>query len=189
MTIKLIVGLRNPGSAYEATRHNAGAWFIETLMRHYPISLKVNSKFHGEVGRFEIDNQPCHILLPLTFMNLSGLSVRAISQFYDIRPDEILVAHDELDLPVGRVKLKTAGGVGGHNGIRDIVAQLGSNEFHRLRIGIGHPGHKDLVLNFVLGKPSVADKNLIEDAIERTIPSLPDLVSGKISAAMNQINS
>ncbi len=189
MAIKLIVGLRNPGSAYEATRHNAGGWFIETLLQHYSFSLRVDQKFHGQIGSFQIENQPCFVVLPLTFMNQSGLSVRAISQFYRISPEEILIVHDDLDLPVGRVKLKTAGGNGGHNGLRDIIAHLGSNTFHRLRIGIGHPGNKDLVLNYVLNKPSVADGKLIRDAIENSMAIIPDLLAGKISAAMNVINS
>lgn len=189
MAIKLIVGLRNPGSAYEATRHNAGGWFIETLLQHYQFSLKVDQKFHGEIGRFQINDENCLVLLPLTFMNQSGLPVREISQFYRISPEEILIVHDDLDLPVGHAKLKTAGGNGGHNGLRDIIANLGSNNFHRLRIGIGHPGHKDLVLNYVLGKPSVADGLLIRDAIENSMIIIPDLLAGKISAAMNVLNS
>ncbi|OGV48806.1 MAG: aminoacyl-tRNA hydrolase [Legionellales bacterium RIFCSPHIGHO2_12_FULL_42_9] len=189
MAIKLIVGLRNLGSAYEATRHNAGGWFIETLIQHYPVSLKIDQKFHGEVGRFQIQDNNCLVLLPLTFMNQSGLPVREVSQFYRILPEEILIVHDDLDLPVGRVKLKTAGGNGGHNGLRDIIANLGSNAFYRLRVGIGHPGHKDLVLNYVLNKPSVADKQLICDAIENSMAIIPDLLAGKISAAMNMLNS
>lgn len=189
MSIKLIVGLLNPGSSYQATRHNAGAWFVETLRQHYPFSLKANSKFHGEAGRFELQDNTCHVLLPLTFMNKSGLPVREITQFFQIKPEEILVVHDDLDLPPGRIKLKSAGGNGGHNGLRDIITQLGSSEFHRLRIGIGHPGHRDLVLNFVLGKPSVADKQLMMDAIERSMAIIPDLLTGRISAAMNVINS
>ena len=189
MTIKLIVGLRNPGSAYEATRHNAGAWFIETLSKHYPFSLKLNTKFHAEVGTFSVQNNPCFVLLPTTFMNQSGLSVRAISQFYRIQPEEILIVHDELDLNPGRVKLKTAGGNGGHNGLRDIIAQLGTPNFHRLRLGIGHPGHKELVSNYVLGKPSIADNQLIHEAIDNTISIVPDLLAGQISKAMNTINT
>ena len=189
MAIKLIVGLRNPGSAYEATRHNAGEWFIEALIQHYKVSVKATSKFHGEVGRFLLNDKPCLVLLPLTFMNLSGLPVRELSQFYQIKPEEILIAHDELDLPAGRIKLKTSGGNGGHNGLRDITSQLNSNAFHRLRIGIGHPGHKDLVLNFVLGKPSLADQQLIHGAIDKSLISIPELLEGNLSAAMNVLNS
>ena len=154
MSIKLIVGLRNPGSAYADTRHNAGGWFVEALAQHYNAVFKLEKKMHGELTHLEINNESCKALLPLTFMNRSGLSVHAICQFYRIEAHEILIAHDELDLPAGRIKLKTGGGHGGHNGLRDIINQLGSTDFHRLRVGIGHPGHKELVLNYVLGKPS-----------------------------------
>ena len=188
MAIKLIVGLRNPGTAYESTRHNAGEWFIESLIRHYRLGLKANPKFHGEVGQLTIQTETSFVLLPLTFMNHSGLSTREICQFYKILPEEVLVIHDELDLPVGRIKLKTAGGNGGHNGLRDITAQLGSNAFHRLRIGIGHPGHRDLVHQYVLTKPSIADKQSIDAAIEKTIGFVPDLLAGNINLAMNEIN-
>ncbi|WP_028388330.1 aminoacyl-tRNA hydrolase [Legionella fairfieldensis] len=188
MAIKLIIGLRNPGSAYEYTRHNAGGWFIETLTQHYNAHFKIDKKLHSEIASFDINRQVCKTLLPLTFMNHSGLPVREVSQFYRINPDEILVAHDELDLPPGRIKIKTGGGHGGHNGLRDIISQLGSSDFHRLRIGIGHPGHKDLVLNFVLGKPSQQDKQLMFDAIDRGIAILPTLLTGNIAAAMNLLN-
>ena len=184
-----MVGLRNPGSAYKATRHNAGEWFIETLLQHYSLTLKADSKFHGELGRFQIQTNACFVFMPLTFMNQSGLAVRTISQFYRLLPHEILIVHDELDLPVGRIKLKTAGGNGGHNGLRDIIANLGSHDFHRLRIGIGHPGSKDLVLNYVLTKPSIADKQFIDEAIEKSMAIIPDLLAGKISAAMNVLHS
>ncbi len=129
------------------------------------------------------------MVLPSVFMNQNGLSVRAVCQFYRITPDEILVAHDELDLPLGRVKLKTGGGHGGHNGLRDLINQLGSADFHRLRVGIGHPGHKDLVLNYVLGKPSQSDRQLITDALERSIAVVPTVVNGSMIVAMSQLNS
>jgi len=189
MTIKLIVGLRNPGSAYEATRHNAGAWYVNSLASHYNLSLKVNPKFHGEVGQFSIQDHTCFVILPTTFMNESGLAVRAVTQFYRIPAEEILVIHDELDLPVGRIKLKTGGGNGGHNGLRDIITHLGHSNFHRLRIGIGHPGHKELVSNYVLGKPSIADTQLINEAIDNTMAVVPELLAGHLSKAMNIINT
>lgn len=189
MAIKLIIGLRNPGSAYEQTRHNAGGWFVETLARHHNTSFKVDKKLHGALTQFEVDHTACKILLPATFMNHSGLAVREASQFYRIQANELLVVHDELDLPVGRVKIKTGGGHGGHNGLRDIITQLGQADFHRLRIGIGHPGHKDLVLNYVLGKPSLHDKQLIQDAIDKGIDVLPMMISGQLNAAMNLLNS
>lgn len=188
MAIKLIIGLRNPGSAYEHTRHNAGGWFVETLTQRHNGSFKVEKKLHGEVASFTINNVTCKTLLPLTFMNHSGLATREIAQFYRINPDEILVVHDELDLAPGRIKIKTGGGHGGHNGLRDIIAQLGSSEFHRLRVGIGHPGHKDLVLNFVLGKPSPQDRQLMFDAIDRGVAVIPTLLTGNIAGAMNLLN-
>lgn len=189
MTIKLIVGLRNPGSPYAHTRHNAGGWFAEALAQHCEAAFKVEKKLHGELTNIDIDNIPCNVLLPLSFMNHSGLSVHLVSQFYRVKPHEILVAHDELDLPAGRVKLKTGGGHGGHNGLRDIINQLGSTSFHRLRVGIGHPGHKDLVLNYVLGKPSLKDQQLMYEAIDRAIGVIPTILSGSIEAAMNQLNT
>lgn len=189
MTIKLIIGLRNPGSSYEQTRHNAGGWFVEALARHYQVDFKIEKKLHAELGHFENDSRTCKLLLPLTFMNHSGLPTREVCQFYRIKPEEILVAHDELDLDAGRLKVKTGGGHGGHNGLRDIISHLGSNNFHRLRIGIGHPGHKDMVLNFVLGKPSQAEKLLIKDAIDRSLNAIPKILAGNMSLAMNLLNS
>ena len=187
MSIKLIVGLRNPGAAYASTRHNAGGWFLEALVKHYHATFKVEKKLHGELAQLDVNGVTCKALLPLSFMNHSGLSVQAVSQFYRIEPHEILVAHDELDLPAGRIKLKTGGGHGGHNGLRDIINQLGGTHFHRLRIGIGHPGHKDLVLNYVLGAPSQHDRQLIADAIERGVDIMPKALSGDMTVAMSQL--
>ena len=188
MSIKLIVGLRNPGSAYEHTRHNAGGWFVEALARYYNVLFKMEKKLHGELTLIDVSGMSCKALLPLTFMNHSGLSVHAVCQFYRIEPNEILVAHDELDLPVGRIKLKTGGGHGGHNGLRNIISQLGSTDFHRLRVGIGHPGHKDLVLDYVLGKPSQHDRQLIVEAIDRGVDVMPTILTGGIAVAMSQLN-
>lgn len=188
MAIKLIIGLRNPGSAYEHTRHNAGGWFTMALAQRHNAHFKIDKKMQAEVADVDI-NHSSKLVLPLTFMNHSGQPARAISQFYRITPNEILVIHDELDLPVGRIKLKTGGGHGGHNGLRDITNQLGSAEFHRLRIGIGHPGHKDLVHQYVLNKPSVHDRQQIYDAIERGIAVMPLVLSGDIARAMNQLNT
>lgn len=181
MTIKLIIGLRNPGSAYEHTRHNVGDWFVQLLAKSSNSMFKVEKKLHAEIA----ESSGCRLVLPLTFMNHSGLPVREVSQFYKIQPEEILVVHDDLDLPAGRIKLKTGGGHGGHNGLRDIIAQLGSAEFHRLRIGIDHPGHKDEVLNYVLGKPSQPHRQLILEALDRAIAVLPELKTGDMAAAMN----
>lgn len=188
MAIKLIVGLRNPGSAYEQTRHNAGGWFVETLAHHHNANFKIEKKMHAELASFEIDNQACKAILPMTFMNLSGLPTREVSQFYRILPAEILVIHDDMDLPAGRIKLKTDGGNGGHNGLRDITTQIGSSAFHRMRVGIGHPGQRELVLNYVLGKPSQADRQAILEAIDRGIDTIPTILSGNIAKAMNQLN-
>lgn len=189
MAIKLIIGLRNPGSAYEQTRHNAGGWLVTSLAQRHSAHFKIDKKMQAELSDLNINQNQCKLVLPLTFMNHSGQPVRAISQFYRIQPDEILVVHDELDLPVGRIKLKTGGGHGGHNGLRDIIAQIGSSEFHRLRVGIGHPGHRDLVHQFVLSKPSVDDRQQIYDAIDRGIAVMPLALSGDIARAMNHLNT
>lgn len=189
MTIKLIVGLQNPGSAYEHTRHNAGAWLTSLLAQRTSTVFKIDKKMNAAIGQLELQQQCCKLLLPLTFMNSSGQPVRALCQFYQIHPNELLVVHDELDLAPGRIKLKTGGGHGGHNGLRDIISQLGSADFHRLRIGIGHPGHRDLVHQFVLTKPSVHDRQQIYDAIDRSIATIPTILSGDIAKAMNQLNA
>jgi PTH1 family peptidyl-tRNA hydrolase len=189
MAIKLIIGLRNPGSPYEQTRHNAGAWLVYLLGQRHNAHLKTDKKMQAECGDLIVNQTTCKLALPLTFMNHSGQPTRAISQFYRIEPQEILVVHDELDLPVGRIKLKTGGGHGGHNGLRDIATLLGSNEFHRLRIGIGHPGHKDIVHQYVLSKPSISDRQQIHDAIDRGIAVIPMVLSGDLARAMNQLNA
>lgn len=189
MTIKLIIGLGNPGSTYEKTRHNAGSWLVGRLAHKYNIQFKIDKKAQAELGDLKIDETQCKLVLPLTFMNVSGQPCRAVAQFYRIQPEEILVVHDELDLPAGCIRLKTGGGHGGHNGLKDIIAQIGSNEFHRLRIGIGHPGHRDLVHQFVLGTPSLNDKQLIEEAIDKGLAVLPMVLSGQMAKAMNQLNT
>lgn len=188
MPIKLIVGLRNPGATYQHTRHNAGEWFVEALVKHYSTSFKSDKKMQGELADVMIHHAACKALLPLTFMNHSGFSVRAVCQFYRIEPNELLVVHDELDLPAGRIKLKTGGGHGGHNGLRDIISQIGSSDFHRLRVGIGHPGHKDMVLDYVLGKPSQVDRSLIFEAIDRGVTAIPTVFAGNLAVAMSLIN-
>lgn len=188
MAIKLIVGLQNPGSAYANTRHNAGAWLVETLGGRHNAPFQLEKKLHASLASVTLGSAPCKMMLPSCFMNQSGMAVRAVSQFYRILPEEILVAHDDLDLPCGRIKLKTDGGNGGHNGLRDITAQLGSSAFHRFRIGIGHPGHKDRVLNYVLGKPPKEEHDLIQDAIEKGLGVMPLVVSGDMMNAMNVLN-
>ena len=188
MSIKLIVGLCNPGAAYQYTRHNAGGWFVEALAKQDNAVFKADKKMQGGLAELNVQNLTCKLLLPLTFMNHSGFPVRAVCQFYRIEPHELLVVHDELDLPTGRIKLKTGGGHGGHNGLRDIISQTGSTDFHRLRVGIGHPGHKELVLDYVLGKPSQHDRELIFDAIVRGVTAIPTVLTGNMAAAMNLIN-
>lgn len=189
MTIKLIVGLRNPGADYALTRHNVGAWLIENLAQAKQLQFKSDKKLGGEWVRFDTDHAHSLLMLPLAFMNLNGASVRAMSQFYDILPHEILIIHDELDLVAGDIRLKMGGGHGGHNGLRDVIAQLHSNDFQRLRIGIGHPGHRNLVTDYVLSKPSVADKEKIYTAIARALIELPLILAGNFAVAMNHLHT
>jgi len=188
MSIKLVVGLRNPGDTYASTRHNAGAWFIETWLKACQKTFQTEKKFQTELSSLTVPHGLCYIALPLTYMNHSGQVVRALSQFYRITPQEILIVHDELDLPVGCVRLKSGGGHGGHNGLRDTIAQLGSADFHRLRIGIGHPGDKTKVHDYVLSKPSREDYQHILNAIENTLMRMPMIVDGRIQDAMNELN-
>lgn len=168
--IKLIVGLANPGSEYAATRHNAGAWYTELLADRLRQPLKEESKFFGYTARIQLAGEDIRLLVPTTFMNLSGKAVAALANFYRIAPSEILVAHDEMDLPPGVAKFKQGGGHGGHNGLKDIISKLGNQaDFHRLRLGIGHPGDKHQVTGFVLGKPPLSERTLIDEAIDEAI--------------------
>ena len=168
--IKLIVGLANPGADYAQTRHNAGAWYVDLLAQRHQQSLKEESKFFGYTARINLNGNDVRLLVPTTFMNLSGKAVLAMANFYRIQPDEILVAHDELDLPPGVVKMKLGGGNGGHNGLKDIQSKFSNNpNFYRLRIGIGHPGDKNKVVGFVLGKPPTSEQKLIDDAIDEAL--------------------
>lgn len=188
MPIKLVIGLRNPGAAYQDTRHNAGEWFVLAWAKQFDTAFKIDKKLHGELNTIENNNFSCKVILPLTFMNQSGLPTRTAAQFYQIHPSEILVIHDDLDLPAGRIKLKTGGGHGGHNGLRDIISQLGSAEFHRLRVGIDHPGQKELVLNYVLGKPTQFERQKVFEAIDRGIGVMPKILAGDFANAMNLLN-
>lgn len=188
--IKLIVGLANPGAKYEETRHNAGEWLINELARMYNVSLKEEAKYFGKVAKINTAQGEVRLLVPTTFMNLSGKAVGALANFYRIKPEEILVAHDELDLPPGSVKLKKGGGHGGHNGLKDIIAALGNNkEFYRVRIGIGHPGHKDLVAAYVLGKPAPQEKELINTGVDESSRCIEILLKDGIVKATNRLNS
>lgn len=188
--IKLIVGLGNPGSEYRGTRHNAGADFVEALARQCGTSLQAETKFYGLTGRVTLSGHDLRLLIPTTFMNLSGKSVAAMGQFFKLAPEEMLVAHDELDLPPGTAKLKQGGGHGGHNGLRDIIPALGNNkDFYRLRIGIGHPGHASKVTGYVLGAPSQADRTAIDACIDEAIATLPLLLDGDKTKAMTRLHS
>ncbi|OEY92043.1 aminoacyl-tRNA hydrolase [Acinetobacter proteolyticus] len=186
--ISLIVGLGNPGKEYAQTRHNAGFWFVEQLADRYGISLKADPKFNGYSGRGNIEGHDVRLLLPTTFMNRSGQSVVPFAKFYQVAPEAILIAHDELDMNPGIIRLKTGGGHGGHNGLRDIVPHIGAN-FHRLRIGIGHPGAKERVSGHVLGKAPSSEQDLMDAAIDHALSQVKILVDGQVSQAMNQINA
>lgn len=188
--IKLIVGLGNPGREYEDTRHNAGALFVEEIARRFNAPLKEESKFFGLTARTTIDGHDVRLLIPTTFMNRSGQAVASLANFYKIAIEEILVAHDELDIDAGTARFKQGGGHGGHNGLRDIIAKCGNNkDFHRLRIGIGHPGSAKLVTGYVLNKAPAADHQKMLDAIDESIRALPDALSGDWAKAMNYLHT
>ncbi len=186
--IKLIVGLGNPGREYEATRHNAGFWWVNELAHINKISFKADNKFHGLIARATLHGHEVHLLKPQTFMNVSGRSVGALAQFYKIEPAQILVVHDELDLPPGSAKLKLGGGHGGHNGLKDIIAHLSTKEFWRLRVGIGHPGDRNEVVNFVLNAPRKEEQELIDEAMRRAQEIVPLIIEGKLEAAMQKLH-
>lgn len=187
--IRLIVGLGNPGPEYADTRHNAGEWYVRELARTFQINLSKDTKFSGFTGRGIIANQDVRLLIPTTFMNRSGQSVSSLANFYRIPVEEMLIAFDELDLPPGIAKFKV-GGSSSQNGIRDIVARMGNNkDFARLRIGIGHPGHKSRVTGHVLGKPSSADKELITNVIDEAIRCTEILFKDGLKSAQNRLHS
>jgi PTH1 family peptidyl-tRNA hydrolase len=188
-SVRLIVGLGNPGPEYDATRHNAGVWYIDALARAQGVFLTEEKKYYGLTATFSFNGETIRLLVPNTFMNRSGQSTAALAGFFKIPPNQMLVAHDELDLPPGVARFKQGGGHGGHNGLRDIITRHGNNrDFHRLRIGIGHPGSADLVTPHVLSKPSRADRDLIERAIDEAVHCTPDLLRGDLSAAMTALN-
>ncbi len=188
--LKLIVGLGNPGPSYIETRHNAGQIFVETLAQDCGVTLAADKKFFGLYANAHIQGQDIKLLIPTTYMNRSGQSVAALCQFYKISAEEILVAHDELDIAVGTIKLKQGGGHGGHNGLRDIISALGNNKnFHRLRIGIGHPGDSRQVSDYVLKKAPSDERDKTQACIEQAIHALPTILSGQWQQAMNQLHS
>jgi PTH1 family peptidyl-tRNA hydrolase len=186
----LIVGLGNPGAEYRGTRHNAGADFVEELARQGGAPLQPDTKFFGLTGRINLAGHDLRLLVPTTFMNRSGKAVAAMAGFYKVQPGEILVAHDELDIPAGAARFKRGGGHGGHNGLRDIVPALANNrDFYRLRIGIGHPGHASRVTGYVLGAPSSTDRTRIDASIDEAIAALPLLLDGDETKAMTRLHS
>ncbi|MDO5069530.1 MULTISPECIES: aminoacyl-tRNA hydrolase [Neisseria] len=187
--IKLIVGLGNPGAEYTHTRHNAGFWLIDELAWAWNARLKEEKKFFGEVARVTRPEGEIWLLKPNTFMNRSGQAVAALASFYKIKPEEILVVHDELDIPCGRIRFKLGGGNGGHNGLKDIQARLGTPGFYRLRLGIDHPGDRNLVVGYVLNKPSAEDRQAIDDAIAKSIQGLPLVLSGQWEEATRFLHS
>lgn len=187
--IKLFVGLGNPGPQYEDTRHNVGFWWIDALAQQLKIQLSPERGYFGLVARTTVQGRTLWLLEPQTFMNASGKSVAALARFYKIQPEEILVVHDELDFSPGQIKLKRGGSHGGHNGLRDIHAQLGSSDYWRLRIGIGHPGVKAEVVHWVLGRPAPGDRQLIESAIAHGLSSFGELTGGAMDKATQQINT
>ncbi|MCV2354646.1 aminoacyl-tRNA hydrolase [Paucibacter sp. B2R-40] len=190
--IRLFVGLGNPGSEYEHTRHNAGFWWVDELARKLGASMQVERNYYGLCAR--VNNAPgapgpIWLLQPMTFMNLSGKSVAPLARFFKIAPEEILAIHDELDLEPGQMKFKQGGGNGGHNGLKDMQAQLGSANFWRLRLGIGHPGHKDEVAGYVLRKPPLAERQMLEDCIDKSMQSVELMLSGQMDKALTKIHA
>ncbi len=187
--IRLFVGLGNPGPEYEDTRHNAGFWFVDDLARRLGVTLLPDRAYHGLVARANTPQGPVWLLQPQTYMNLSGKSVAALARFFKITPEEVLIVHDELDLLPGQVKLKKGGGHGGHNGLRDIHAQLGTPDYWRLRLGIGHPGVKHEVANFVLRKPPQAEREAIFKCISQSLDAVDAMLAGDMNKAVTVVHA
>lgn len=187
--IRLIVGLGNPGPEYEHTRHNAGFWWVDGAARALGAGLAFDRSYHGQVARVNLAQGPVWLLQPMTFMNLSGKAVAPLARFFKITPEQILVVHDELDLPPGQMKLKQGGSAAGHNGLKDIQAQLGAPDFWRLRLGIGHPGHRAEVANYVLRKPPLDERLAIDKCVDDSLAALPLLLDGKLQDAMMKIHA
>jgi PTH1 family peptidyl-tRNA hydrolase len=187
--LRLIVGLGNPGSDYAETRHNAGFWFCERLARELGTSFARESRYHGFVAKARVGGADLWLLLPQTFMNRSGQAVQALAHFYRIAPTEMLVAHDELDLPPGQMRLKFGGGLGGHNGLKDITSHLGTQDYWRLRLGIGHPGDRNEVVNYVLKPPRREEREDIDAALDRALLAWPALARGEFNSATQKINT
>jgi len=185
---ELIVGLGNPGSKYHETRHNAGFWYLDALAAEHSVTFLSETKFHGEVAKINHRGRDVRLLKPNTFMNRSGQSIAALARYFKIPVEAILVVHDELDLPVGALRLKKGGGHGGHNGLRDSISQLGSKEFWRLRIGIDHPGHRDKVVDYVLDRPTRQQAELLEGVIWDLLRATPEILDGDVAKTMNTLH-
>ena len=187
--ISLVCGLGNPGAQYEATRHNAGFWFLDALQRVVPLPWRPETRFFGDLADTRVGQQRVRFLKPATFMNECGGAVASVCSYFDIPAEAVLVVHDDLDLPPGTVRVKQGGGHGGHNGLRDIFSKLGSREFVRLRIGIGHPGNSDDVTDWVLRKPSSEDKTTILDAIDRALDEINPMMAGDLEPVMKALHT
>jgi PTH1 family peptidyl-tRNA hydrolase len=187
--IRLVVGLGNPGPEYEETRHNTGFWFVDLLARRYQGQFKKESKFFGEACRITVNGRECWLLKPTTFMNRSGQSVSSLARYYKIPLEQVLVAHDELDMPAGTARLKWSGGAGGHNGLRDIVSAMDGRDFWRLRIGIDHPGDSRQVVDYVLKNPSREHAAAIHTALEAAADSFPQMLAGEQQRVMNRLHT
>ena len=187
--IQLIVGLANPGASYEKTRHNAGAWFIECLVKAAKTTLRAQAKYHGLHQLLELHHHAFHVLVPSTFMNHSGQAVHACMNYLKLTPESILIVHDEVDLPAGVIKLKFDGGDGGHNGLKDVISHLHTKQFYRLRVGVGRPQQSNEVADYVLKKPSKTDRQHIDLALEKACDVLPLILNGEIQKAMHQLHT
>ena len=187
--LRLIVGLGNPGPEHAGTRHNAGFWFVDALAADLGVPFALDRKLHAEVAKARVAGEILWLLRPTTYMNRSGLAVMGALSYYKIEPDQMLVAHDDLDLPPGTARLKFDGGHGGQNGLRDIIEQLGHGKFHRLRLGIGHPGHRDRVTPWVLGRPGKADDAAIRGAVIEALAVMPRVLAGDLNGAMQQLHT
>jgi PTH1 family peptidyl-tRNA hydrolase len=188
LALQLVVGLGNPGAEHEDTRHNAGFWFIDGLAARHDVRLKHERRYHADAGKVTIEGVPLWLLKPMGYMNRSGQSVRAFCDYLQLPTEQMLVVHDDLDLPVGVARLKQGGGAGGHNGMKDVIAHLGE-DFWRLRIGIGHPGHRDQVIGYVLERASSVEERMIREAIDLALAEFPRLLTEGAEKVMNRLHA
>jgi len=188
VALKLVAGLGNPGIKHAETRHNAGFWFLDRLAARHKLNFAADPRLFGEQARLQYDDLDIRLFKPTTYMNDSGRALQAIMNYYRLTPTELLVVHDEIDLEPGTIRLKLGGGHAGHNGIRDIIDCIGSHDFNRLRIGVGHPGEKERVVGAVLGRPTDAEKKIIDSAIDTALELLPQILTGEFNKAMNKLH-